>query len=240
MAATRPARSPGSASAVVMRKEPWKARPKPTPAIAGAGKEGRCRRRHDRAERHCHAREQAQATSQQRHPGADAAQRRCRRGPGPAEQEDDQAAPQQVRRTRGLGCQRRPQRQIQAAEGPSRDDTGNGSGEGSPCLARYGDLRPQRGQDTGAPGPGFGHGQNGEDADGEDGQQGPPDEVGRCRGVLDKRAGDQRAQSQAQGGEDAGHQRRPLAARRLQVDQRGPDRPAGQAGRDALQGSGHI
>src|SRR4029077_1561400 len=34
MAVTRPARSPGSARAVIIRKEPWKARPKPTPAAA--------------------------------------------------------------------------------------------------------------------------------------------------------------------------------------------------------------
>src|SRR5580700_4351504 len=34
MAVTRPARSSGSARAVIIRKEPWKARPKPTPATA--------------------------------------------------------------------------------------------------------------------------------------------------------------------------------------------------------------
>src|SRR6185437_7481618 len=95
--------------------------------------------------------------------------------------EDHQPAPQQVRRTRRRGGQRWSQRQVQAAQGPGRDEARNGSGEGSSSLARNGNRRPQRGQDTGTPGPGFGHGQHGDDAGGENGQQRPPDQVGRRR-----------------------------------------------------------
>lgn len=60
----------------------------------------------------------------------------------------------------------------------------------------------------------------------------------RRRGVLHKRAGNQRAQGQAQGWEGTRHDGRLLTAVWLQVDQRGADRSAGQGGCDALQGSG--
>ena len=49
--------------------------------------------------------------------------------------------------------------------------------------------------------------------------------MSRRRAVLGERAGDQRAQGQAQGGEGAGYQRGPLASRWLQIDQRGPIGP---------------
>ena len=70
----------------------------------------------------------------------------------------------------------------------------------------------------------------------EYGQQRPPDQVGRRRGVLNKRAGYQRTQRETQGWERAGDDGCPLAARRLQIDQCGADRPAGQTGCNALHG----
>ena len=189
----------------------------------GAGEEGGPRCRLDRGQGHHGAGEQGQAAGQHGRGPAGAAEHDRGRGTDPVEQEDHQAAPQQVRRAEYLRGQRRSQRQVEPADHPHRDQARQGPRERPPRLPRHGHPRPQRGQDTRPRWRGLRHRQHGAGSGQVSGEQQPPDQMGGRRRVLDERAGAQPADGQAQQGGGGGDHRRALAALGLQVDQRGAE-----------------